>query len=263
MADKTKPFKSEASNLHANHRERMYQRFLSGDSLDGFQQHEILEMLLFPSIPRRNTSETAHRLIDKYGSLIKVMQAPVRELETFKGMTNRAALNLSVIYGAFKILPSTVFGAEVPTLDTTAKALDFIHGRLMYEPYEVLYIICLNAAYKVINVKSKTDYMPQNIALTAETVAKIAFSNHAGSVILAHNHPSGDYNPSAADNAVTREAAQSLANLNILLADHIIIAGQNFFSYSMNTDFIKNSLEGEKWQKLRGRLADYKSRGML
>ncbi|MDR1094307.1 MAG: hypothetical protein LBL66_09200 [Clostridiales bacterium] len=256
--DTTKPknaFKSEASNLHSDHRDRMYKRFLTSLSLDGFAPHEVIEMLLYRSIPMRNTSETAHRLIEKFGGLLEIFRAAPTELKSVKGMTARAALDLAVMYRAFLLLPPPAAPAA-QVMDSTQSVLGFVRNRMKYEDYELVYIMCLDAANRVINVDMKTEYMPQSVALNARTIVKTAMSRGASKVILVHNHPSGDPTPSAEDDAVTRDSCVALAALEIALLDHIIIAKDKFYSYNQ-TDFILHALTGAKYEKLRGHLSLY------
>lgn len=257
-----KPYKSEASNLHSEHRDRMYKRFLTHMSLESFAPHEVLEMLLFRNTPMLNTSEIAHRLIEKFGSLLKVLQAPPIELDAVKGMTARAAVDLSVMYHAFKTLPASMNGPIPQVINTTQKVLDFVKNKMMYEDYEMVYIMCLDAADKIINSNTKTDYMPQSVALNTRTVVKTAMTQGASKVILVHNHPSGDPTPSAEDDAITRDSCVALAAIEILLLDHIIIAKDKHYSYNQN-DFILHSLSGSQNEKLRGMLSMYVRRCSL
>ena len=241
---KAKPFKSDKSNLHADHRDRMYKRFESSMSLESFAPHEILEMLLYRNIPLRNTCEIAHNLINAFGgSLLRVLQAPPSELAKMPGMTKRAALDLSIVYNTIKMIPLKDMGTR-PVLNSTAAAIAFVRNRLCFEEIELVYIICLDAADRVLNINMQTEYLPQKVALNVRTIILKANTYNASKIILAHNHPSGDCNPSPEDDRLTDEAAQTLAAIEIPLLDHIIIAKDGSFSYNQ-TGFILNKINSK------------------
>ena len=252
---KEKPFKSEKSNIHADHRDRMYKRFESCLSLENFAPHEILEMLLYRNIPMKNTCELAHGLINAFGgSLLRVLQIPPAELAKMPGMTKRAALDLSVIYNTIKIMPVHDMGMH-PMLNNTAAAITFVRNRLCYEEIELVYIICLDSADRVLNVNAHTEYLPQKVAFNVRTIILKANTYNASKVILVHNHPSGDPKPSPEDDRLTDEAAQTLAAIEIPLLDHIIIARDGNYSYNQ-TGFIQNKI-GSKYNKIKEQLSDY------
>lgn len=257
-----KPYKSEESNLHSNHRQRMYDRFAADMSLENFAPHEILEMLLFRGVPAGNTSGTAHRLLEKYGSILRVLQAPPAELAAVKGMTGRAALDLSVLYHAMKVIPALDMG-EHPVINSTDKAVAYVRNRLAFETYELAYIICLDGRFRVINVNRRTEYLPQTTTLNARTILKKAVSCDASKVILVHNHPGGDPSPSADDNLITRDAALALAAADIPLLDHVIVAGDAYYSYNKE-QYIQRQLQNAgRYESVAGQLADYSSAPML
>ena len=257
-ADK-KPFKSEVSNIHSEHRDRMYERFEHSLSLEGFAPHEILELLLYRNIPMKNTCDIAHTLINTFGSFLRVLQAAPSELAKVKGMTKRAALDLSVIYNAMKMIPLKDMGAR-PVLNNTASVIAFVHNRLRFEEIELVYIICLDSADRVLNVNMHTEYLPQKVAFNVRTIVLKANTYNASKVILVHNHPSGDCNPSPEDDRLTAEAAQTLAAIEIPLLDHIIIAREGNYSYNQ-TDFILTKVE--KYNKIKEQLSDYARKPFL
>ena len=233
----------------------------SNMSLQGFHPHEILEILLYRNTPLKDTCETAHRLIEKFGSVLKVFQAPPAELKSVKGMTERAALDLAVMYQAFLLLPS-LKDTAAPVLDTPKKIRDFIETRLTYEPHEIVYILCLDSANRLINVNAKTENMTQNVALNARTIVKTAMNLGASGVILAHNHPGGSPFPSGEDDNVTKDAAIALAAIDIPLLEHIIVAKDDCYFYARD-GFIAQALQGAKYDRVRGKLNGYIQRGII
>ena len=226
-------YKSEKSQLHEGHRDRMYQRFLRDLSLENFEQHEILEMLLYRPKIMGNTSETAHLLINRFGSLLGVLQAPPAELRLVKGVTERMAHDLSLIFHAYKTLPSGKI--DRPNLiRTTQEVFAFTQNRLKYERTELLYIMCLDVADRLINCSANTDYLPAEANMDTRTIASVALRNGASKIVLVHNHPSGQTRPSEADDRLTSETVTALAAIGISLLDHVVIAGEDYYSYAQN-----------------------------
>lgn len=256
---KAKPYKSESSNIHAQHRDRMYDRFEHSMSLEGFAPHEILELLLYRNIPMKNTCDIAHMLINTFGSFLRVLQAPPSELIKIKGMTKRAALDLSITYNAMKMIPLKDMGKH-PVLNNTSAVIAFVQNRLLFEEVELVYIICLDSADRVLNINMQTEYLPQKVALNVRTIILKANTYNASKVILVHNHPSGDCNPSPEDDRLTAEAAQTLAAIEIPLLDHIIIGRNGNYSYNQ-TDFILNKVD--KYNKIKEQLSDFARKPFL
>ena len=129
--------------MHEGHRERMKQRFLN-EGLDHFSQHQVLELLLFYTIPRRDTNPLAHKLVKRYGSLVGVLEAGYEDLMTVKGVTRNTAIFLSMIPHLCRRYLNEKQG-EKPQLNSSAKAGEYVkslfHGRV----YEVFYVICLDS----------------------------------------------------------------------------------------------------------------------
>lgn len=250
---KEKPFKSEKSNLHAQHRDRMYERFEHSLSLENFAPHEILELLLYRNVPMKNTCDIAHNLINRFGSFLRVLQATPAELVKVKGMTKRAALDLSIIYNAMKMVPLRDLGSR-PIINNSSAAIAFVQNRLRYEEVELVYIICLDSADRVLNINSQTEYLPQKVAFNVRTIVLKANTYNASKIILAHNHPSGDCKPSPEDNKLTEDAARTLAAIEIPLLDHVIIGRDGNYSYNQS-GFIIEKLEN--YNKIKEQLSDY------
>ena len=213
---------------HDGHRARMKNRFLEY-GLDNFDDHNVLELILFYAVPRRDTNGIAHELINTYGSLNAVFEAPVDELRAINGLGDNAAVLL-------KLIPQVArrYMLSVPEdrsiLDSTKAAGEFILPYFMYERDEVVYQLCLDAKLKVLCCKEISRGEVNSTDISIRRIVELALSKNATSVIIAHNHPSGIALPSRDDEITTRRIKQALESIGIKLADHIVVGGGDFVS---------------------------------
>lgn len=214
--------------MHEGHRQRLKNRFKE-EGLDGFEDHQILELLLFFSIPRRDTNELAHALIQKYGSLSGVLDADAKDLATTTGMGENSALLLALIPSISRAYLRDRWG-EKPTLENTVQAGEYVLSLCSGRNYEGFYVICLDTQQKVIYPalvhEGTLDEVPVYPRLVVETVLR----HKANSVILAHNHPGGNPSPSPQDIEVTKKIKIALEAISVSVLDHIIAAGNSYTS---------------------------------
>ena len=213
---------------HDGHRARMKNRFQEY-GLDNFDDHNVLELILFYAVPRRDTNGIAHELINTYGSLNAVFEAPADELRAINGLGDNAAVLL-------KLIPQVArrYMLSVPEnrsiLDSTKAAGEFILPYFMYERDEVVYQLCLDAKLKVLCCKEISRGEVNSTDISIRRIVELALSKNATSVIIAHNHPSGIALPSRDDEITTRRIKQALESIGIKLADHIVVGGGDFVS---------------------------------
>ena len=213
--------------LHDGHRQRLIQRFLEED-LDNFEPHNALELLLFYAIPRKDTNELAHVLMDTFGSLKGVFDAPYEELIKVTGIgPNTAAL--------LKLVPSltrTYYSSDARSviLDTSEKSGEYFLPYYIGQTEEVVRLACLDAGGKVISNQILHRGSANAAEVNLRKIVNIALRNNAMGVILAHNHPGGLPLPSEEDVATTKSIREALMPMGILLMDHIIVAGQDYVS---------------------------------
>ena len=213
--------------LHDGHRQRLIQRFLEED-LDNFEPHNVLELLLFYAIPRKDTNELAHVLIDTFGSLKGVFDAPYEEVIKVAGIgPNTAAL--------LKLVPSltrTYYSSDARSviLDTSEKSGEYFLPYYIGQTEEVVRLACLDAGGKVISNQILHRGSANAAEVNLRKIVNIALRNNAMGVILAHNHPGGLPLPSEEDVATTKSIREALMPMGILLMDHIIVAGQDYVS---------------------------------
>jgi len=214
--------------MHEGHRIRLKKRFLE-EGLDSFEDHQILELLLFFAIPRKDTNELAHTLIQKYGSLSKVFEADPKELATTPGLGENSAILLSLIPSLARIYFKDRWGKR-PNLDSTAKAGEYILTLFAGRSYEVFFVICLDAQHNVIYPALVHEGTIDQAQIYPRLIVETALRHKAHSVILAHNHPGGSPVPSPQDIEVTKKIRLALESISIPVLDHIIAAGEEYVS---------------------------------
>jgi DNA repair protein RadC len=223
-------------NVHANHRARMRQRFIE-QGIDAFAEHEILEMLLYYCYPRRDTNETAHRLIKEYGSLHNLMDADPREIQTRCGVSENVAVLISLIPPLAKRYTQSKWESKTEIRDAET-AGRFAVSLFVDATTEVFYIICLDKQYRVNHVARMTDGTLDETAIYPREVFGVALRHQAEAVILTHNHPGGSLKPSRMDIEMTRRLKEGFDFINVDVADHIIVAGGKYYSMAKRSQFV-------------------------
>lgn len=219
-------------SVHEGHRGRKKRQFLD-NGLDAFAEHEVLELLLYYAIPRRDTNPIAHALLKKFGSLDAVFAAPVEELMRVEGVGENAAALIRLILPLYRRI--RISAAEEETiLNSTEKAGAFFVGRFAGERTESMYQACLDAKGRLLNVQKLSTGDVNFVHADIRGIVQNALLCRASAVILAHNHPSGVALPSDADNAVTLQVQDVLQSVGVVLFDHIIVADDDFVSLRQN-----------------------------
>lgn len=217
-----------SQNIHDGHRERVKQRFLK-EGLEHFEAHQVLEMLLFYGIPRRDTNELAHQLILTFGSLARVLEAPYEELVKLKGMTANAAALICFSGQLMQMYYKDKYAAGV-ILRTTEETGNFLLPYFMNKRNEAVALICLDNRCKVLNCAFVSDGSINATEINVRLIMQQALMHNATAVILAHNHPSGHALPSREDISTTMAISKALVVADIRLLDHIIVAENDFVS---------------------------------
>ena len=224
-------------NIHEGHRKRMRERFMKS-GLDDFAPHNVLEFLLFYSIPRGDTNPIAHRLIDAFGSLSGVFDATPEELMKVSGVGESTAILISMIpQMARKYLEDKADAVNVVggCGDIGAYLLPKFVGRTN----EALMMVSIDNKNKVISCSVVAEGTVDSAKVSRRKVMEEAMKVKATRVILAHNHPRGVAVPSAEDVAMTREIGRLFAQVGIELVDHIIIADDDYVSMAASGFAIK------------------------
>jgi DNA repair protein RadC len=211
----------DAKPHHVGHRRRLRDRFLA--SPQSLPDYELLELLLFQAIPRRDTKPLAKRLLARFdGDLARLANAGDAELKAVDGV-GEAAIAVVRLFGegARRLLRHRV--QEQPVLGSWTQLLDYLRvaqGAKQTEQFRLLFLDAKNRL--VADEVHQTGTIDETPVYPRE-VAKRALELGAAALIVVHNHPSGDPTPSKADIAITKEIAAALATLNIQLHDHLIL----------------------------------------
>ena len=215
--------------MHTNHRDRMRQRVLT-EGLENFQDHEVLEYLLYPFIPRKDTNPIAHKLIDRFGSLAGVMESDSKALEEVPNMTHKAALFLSSFPQVVKKYNVSKFGPK-PDVSTHGRIKEYCKTLLGDLNYEVLYLLAVDNKGKLINKSLIGQGTIDDCKLMTREMVMMCHNLASPNVYIVHNHPSGEATPSVKDIEFTKWAATSLEMLGVRLIDHLIVAKQQVYSF--------------------------------
>lgn len=223
--------------LHGGHRARMREELkLLGAS--NMYDHKLLEIFLYAFVPRKDTNMLAHNLIDTFGSLKNVIYADWRDLENVKGMTETAALNISLL-PEFIRRSNFEFELVMDKIDNFSQAANICRAELSNKNKEEVLLICLDASGKVVRKRILSQGGLNEVYVNSRSVSEEAFRFKAHKVILAHNHPSGIADASQNDRIFTSNLALALAFLDIILIDHIIVANRQV--YSLKNEGLINS----------------------
>lgn len=216
------------SNIHKDHRQRVRKRYLA-DGIGSMADHNIIELLLFYGVPYKDTNCIAHELIEKFGSLSGAVDAPVEELMKINGIGENAAVLIHLVHDiAVKYNESkSNFKADVIEQENYKNVLSM---KYMGETREMVYMLCVDARGRVLRTVKIANGSPDSANVSNREIIEAALRNDAKNIIIAHNHPNGFAAPSIADITATRALVPLLEAVDIILADHIIVAGDDCFS---------------------------------
>jgi len=221
--------------MHEDHRQRLREQFRAA-GLESFPPHNALELLLFYSIPRRDTNEIAHRLLDHFGSLVNVLDAAPEELRKVEGVGETSATLISFVAQlARRYLAEQT--AEKRSFRSSREFQSYVASLFLGEKNEVTYLLCLDNTMRLLRrckVSLGTKYA---VSLDNRTLLETAFHNNATKVVLAHNHPNGLCAPSSNDVKLTEAAAKLYREVDIQLLDHLIVANGECFSMAAHRNF--------------------------
>ena len=221
-----------SESIHKGHRQRLKDRFLA-EGLDHFTEIQVLELVLFYAIPRKDTNPIAHALLDHFGSLAQVLDAAPEELAKVPGMGESAAayLHLLTQVARYYLVNRSTQNKVLPTLEDCANYLvPFFHGRRV----ETVFMLCLDAKCKVLCCKEVGEGSVNSAGISTRRIVETALGANASVVVLAHNHPSGIAIPSGEDVQTTKRIAAALQSVEIQLADHIVVADADYVSMAQS-----------------------------
>ena len=221
-------------SIHDGHRQRVKNRFKK-EGLDHFEPHEVLELLLFYCVPRKNTNDIAHALLKRFGTVRGVLNASEAELKKIPDVGDNVAVFLKLL----KQLHRYYEVSSVPDipLNTIEDCGRYLIPRFYGRNNETVFLLCLDAKCKVLDCCLVGEGNVNSAAVPIRRIVEMSLDSNATSVVLAHNHPSGLALPSEEDILTTKRLATALSAVEIELTDHIVVADDDFVSMRLSGQY--------------------------
>jgi len=214
---------------YIGHRQRIKEKY-EKSGVDGWHDYEVLELALSYAIPRKDTKPIAKDLLARFKSLNAILDADIKELETVKGISKHSALflrflkDVSVLY-----MEKGIHGRDL--LSSPQIVFDYLKVALKGMADEEFRMLFLDSRNQLIAMESlKAGTVNRSVVFPRKVVER-ALYHHAVGVIIAHNHPAGSLEPSVEDQDITKAIQDALKTVDIKLLDHIIIGGNEYFSF--------------------------------
>ena len=216
---------------YIGHRNRLRERFLKS-GFGGFADHEVIELLLTMAITRSDVKPQAKMLLERFGSLRGILDAPVSELQSVKGVGEISAILLKVIResATLYLMESS---REAEDLRDLERLSDFWRMRIGHLKNEVFAVAYLDSAHRLIRngVETLQEGTIDRAAVYPRRVVEAALKHQAAALVLAHNHPNGDVQPSEQDKIITRAVTLAAGTISIRVVDHLIVSTSEAFSF--------------------------------
>jgi DNA repair protein RadC len=222
-------FKDAGKPHYLGHRERLRRRFREAGA-DAPPDYELLEMILFRAVPRRDTKPLAKAILAHFGSFAEALNAPEERFKEVPGLGEAAITEIKLVRAAaLRLMRGEVL--ERPVLASWRQVIDYCRASMGFEAKEQFRILFLDKRNQIIadevQQKGTVDHTPVYV----REVVKRALELSATVVVLVHNHPSGDPTPSRADIEMTKQIVSSAKSLGIVVHDHIIVGKQGHASF--------------------------------
>lgn len=215
--------------MHEGHRLRMFEK-LKGDG-DSLADHELLEILLYNALPRKNTNPLSHLLLDTFGSLEGVFSAPADALMEVEGLGRQGASYLRCVGLLFKRMGGGKKGTPMPGVFEPEGFAAYLREHFSGYRYEVLEFFFIDPDGNILLRKSFTNKERNSVEIVPAEITKLVMQNAKNSLVLAHNHVRGGCMPSAVDDSLTKQCTVLCSINNVRLLDHFICAGEDVYSY--------------------------------
>ncbi|MFD1331322.1 DNA repair protein RadC [Methylopila musalis] len=223
------PAPKEKAPHYAGHRERLRQRFLDSGP-DALPDYELMELVLFRTIPQRDVKPLAKELIATFGSFAEALAAPAARLTEVKGVKDATATDFKIVEAAARRLAKGAIGKR-PMLSSWSSVLDYCRTAMAFDERERFRILFLDKKNALIADEVQQSGTVDHTPVYPREVVRRALELGATALILVHNHPSGDPTPSRADIDMTRTIADIAKPLGIALHDHVIVGRDGHASF--------------------------------
>lgn len=220
-------------NLHYGHRKRVKEKFEQHGFDESTPEHEVLEMLLFYSIPRRDTNVIAHSLINRFGSLCGVLEAPKEELVEVDGISENSALLIKLMLPIAHIYSSKKCSCE-KCFKSIEQIGDFLLNKYFAYTDEVFSVISVDASGQLLGYDVVERGNLRAVGIPVRKLIETVIKRKSPGIIIAHNHPSGIALPSEYDVKTTIQIMQAMRHIDVKLLDHFIIANGDYVSMAQS-----------------------------
>ena len=218
---------------HEGHRERMKKRFLR-HGLASFDDHQVLELLLFYAVPRQDTNELAHRLMDTFGSLDRVFEALPEELMKVSGIGEHAAALIRLVpEAARRCRIARESSADI--LSDRESVGRYLVPRFLNQRTEIVLLLCLDAKLKVLDCRQIGSGGLNSASFSIRDIVQVCLMHNARYAVLAHNHLNGIAVASTEDICATHEVKKALGLVGVKLLEHIIVTDEDFIALPVDT----------------------------
>jgi len=212
------------------HRKRLREKFLKS-GVSGFHDYEIVELLLTLGTPRKDCKQQAKESIKKFKTLRGVLEAPMEELQEIKGIGTHNAFGIKLIQEvAREFLKEKII--KKPICKSSKEIFDYLYHSMRDLKKEIFKVLLLNGKNQIIEIEDLFEGTLNTSSIYPREIVKSAIKNNAVSLIFAHNHPSGNPEPSQSDKNVTEDLVFAGNFMQIKVLDHIIIGDNNYFSFA-------------------------------
>ena len=217
-------------NESAGHRKRLRDKFIRS-GLEGFHDYEIVELLLSLGTPRRDCKQPAKEAIKRFKTLRGVLEAPKEELQRIPGIGPHNAFGIKLVQDvAREFLKEKII--DTPRYTSAGEIADYLYHAMRDRKKELFKVLYLNSQNQIITVEDLFEGTVNSSAVFPREVIEGAIKNNAVSLIFAHNHPSGNPEPSQSDKELTRDLIYAGSVMGLKVLDHIIIGNDRYFSFA-------------------------------
>ena len=216
----------------------MRKRFIE-NGLEGFADHEVLELMLYYCYPRRDTNEIAHRLINEYGSLYNLFEADIHDIMNRCNLTENVAVLISMIPKVANLYFRSKWNRDVLVMDNVKTVGRYAVSLFIGRTNEAFYIFCLDTGRRLNHVSLIAEGTLDETPVYPREIVSEALKHQATAIILAHNHPGGTTKPSRKDLEATLRITDVLNFLSIRVIDHIVVAGDRYYSFASHDQIVE------------------------
>jgi len=222
----------DIKNIHNGRRSRIKSKFLKY-GIESFEPHEILELLLYYAIPRKDTNIIAHRLLEKFGSFSKVFEASEKSLLEIKDIGQQAVILIKIIPGITGKYLEDKYSMKGKIIDIKMAGEIFL-PKFAEKNEENLALMLLDVKNKVLFCDIINKGSLNSVEICIKKIIELAVNYNSRYAVISHNHPNGNFLPSKSDLNITIELKEALKLVNVNLIDHVIVSDNNYFSFINN-----------------------------